>query len=62
MRCKGWFNRRLLCQVQGSGFKGSEVQGFRGLGWLLAACFLLLADPETSGQEPVTRSQRPGIL
>ncbi|MEE9536952.1 MAG: hypothetical protein V3V51_05875, partial [Desulfobacterales bacterium] len=33
----------------------SRVQGFL----LLAACFLLLADPETSSQEPVTRDQRP---
>jgi hypothetical protein len=35
-----------------------QVRRFSGLIWLLAACFLLLADPETSTQEPVTRSQK----
>jgi len=37
-------------------FKGST---FKGLGWLLAACFLLLADPETNSQKPVTKTLNP---
>jgi hypothetical protein len=41
-------------QVSVTWFKGST---FKGLDWLLAACFLLRADPETNSQEPVTRSQ-----
>ncbi|MGD8883570.1 MAG: hypothetical protein PVI82_16850 [Desulfobacterales bacterium] len=37
---------------------GLEGSTFKGLGWLLAACFLLLADLLTSSQEPEARSQR----
>jgi hypothetical protein len=43
-------------QVSVTWFKGST---FKGLDWLLAACFLLLADPETNsqGQEPTPETQ-----
>jgi hypothetical protein len=51
-----WYILVQLISLNKARFKGST---FKGLGWLLVACFLLLASTDTSSQEPVTRSYEP---